>query len=267
MTILDTIVAETRAQLQALRARVPAERLKAHAESLPPPRDFRAALQAHPDGGPRIIAELKRASPSRGVIRRDFGVISLARELEANGAAALSVLTEINHFHGSPRYLQAVAADVAVPVLRKDFIVDPYQVYEARAWGGDAILLIAAALEPDRFRALLDTARRLGLAVLAETHNAEELAMVLDAGADIVGINSRDLHTFATDLGTVEALLAKLPESVVAVAESGIRNAADITRLQAAGADAFLIGELLMRAPAPGKRLAELRATARGTAS
>ena len=255
MTILDEIIARTRRDLHARRRTCPERELRQEAEHMPLPPDFRARLSPEADGATRVIAELKKASPSKGRIREDFDVISLALELERHGAAALSVLTEPHHFQGSPEYLRSVAATVSIPVLRKDFIVDEYQLHEARAWGASAVLLIAAALSPQRFRALHQAARDLGLAVLSEIHNSEELEVVLDGGADIVGINSRDLKTFRTDLATVEALLGAIPENTVRVAESGIHDRADIVRLQQAGADAFLIGESLMRKPHPGRQL------------
>ena len=254
-TILDTIVDRTRADLESSKKRFPESRLVRHAERRPPCRDFAAALRRQPTEPPRVIAELKRASPSRGVIRRNFGVISLSRELVEHGAAALSVLTEVHYFRGSPRYLQAVATSVSVPVLRKDFIVDAYQIYESRAWGADAVLLIAAALHASQFLELHELARQVGLAVLAEVHNRQELRMVLDAGAEIVGINSRDLRTFKTSLATTAELLAEVPEDVVKVAESGVKTAADIASLSRAGAHAFLVGETLMAAASPGQAL------------
>jgi len=262
MTILDDITARVRVDLQAKKTQVPQERLERELRDRGPCRDFGAALRARPDAPPRIIAELKRASPSRGLIRADFDVGVLCRELAAHGAAALSVLTEEHFFQGSPSYLREVAATVDVPVLRKDFIVDPYQLLEARAWGADAALLIAAALDPAEFKRLHEQARRLGLAVLAEVHNRDELHMVMEAAPEIVGINSRDLKTFKTDLDLTAAMMRELPDSVVKVAESGIHGYEDIRRLADAGADAFLIGETLMKAPSPGRKLQELLGSA-----
>ncbi len=261
MTILDEIVASVREDLEISRRRLPPARLRELALQVTPPADFAAALRPIVrglPGPPRIIAELKKASPSRGVIRRDFGVISLARELAAAGAAALSVLTEPRYFQGSPEYLRAAAGNVAIPVLRKDFIIDEYQLYEARAWGASAVLLIAAALPPAEFARLQRIARELGLDVLAEVHNEIELEMVLDLGADIVGVNSRNLKTFEIDAALARRLLSQLPPQVIRVAESGVRTAEDIRRLQEAGADAFLVGETLMRAASPGRALARL---------
>ena len=257
-TILDEIVARIRDDLRDAKQRVPEERLHELAARSGTCRDFAAALRPGAGGAPRIIAELKRASPSRGLIREDFEPLALSRELVEHGAAALSVLTEVRYFQGSPHYLQAVAADTSVPVLRKDFIVDSYQLYEARAWGADAVLLIAAALDAAAFRELHCLARPLGLGVLAEVHNRDELHVALDAGADVIGVNSRDLRTFKTDLDSTARLLSEIPDSVVAVAESGINGPADIAAMRRAGADAFLVGEVLMRAPSPGKALDEL---------
>ncbi len=258
MSILNEIVASVRADLEITRRRMPESVLREHACHAPAPPEFAAALRSGPGAPPRVIAELKRASPSKGLIRRDFGVVSLARELAKNGAAALSVLTEVRYFQGGPEFLRAAAANVAIPVLRKDFIVEPYQLFEARAWGASAVLLIAAVLSPARYRQLHEQARELGLDVLTEVHTRLELRMVLDAGAEIVGINSRDLSTFAVDLARTEELLAEVPAGIIRVAESGIHGPDDLTRLQRAGADAFLIGETLMRAPRPGRELARL---------
>lgn len=261
-TILDEIIARIRADLVVAKKQVPAERLRRHAQKRVPARNFADALRNLPDQPPRVIAELKRASPSRGLIRKDFGVLSLSRELADNGAAALSVLTEVNYFKGSPRYLQAVAAAVDIPVLRKDFIVDPYQLYEARAWGADAVLLIAAALDAVTFNRLHELALKLGLGVLAEIHNRDELHMVLDAGVEVIGVNSRNLKTFKTDLSMTAELIKEIPPPSIPVAESGIHGPDDIAELRASGAHAFLVGETLMRAPSPGAKLAELLGTA-----
>lgn len=258
MTILDTIIAHTRRDLDTARRMMPPERLEQHASELPPPPDFAAALRQR---GPRpnVIAELKRASPSAGLIRRDFGVVSLARELEAARAAALSVLTEVRFFRGSPTYLRAVAANVGIPVLRKDFIVDEYQVYKARTLGAAAILLIAAALPSADLRRLYELAGQLGMQVLVEVHDRAELEDLLASFTpEVIGVNSRNLKTFATDLDAMADMLALIPDSSVRVAESGIRTAEDIRRMSDRGADAFLVGETLMRAERPGVALEEL---------
>jgi indole-3-glycerol phosphate synthase len=207
---------------------------------------------------PRVIAELKRASPSKGLIRHDFPVASLAGDLAGHGAAALSVLTEPDYFRGSPLYLEQAAAAVHIPVLCKDFIVDPYQILEARSLGADAVLLIAAALDRIQAAELVCCAREAGLDVLAEAHDAREIEALADAGANVIGVNSRDLKTFAVDLGGTARLLAAIPDGVIRVAESGIATSEDMRFLAAAGAHAFLVGETLMRAQRPGDRLAEL---------
>ena len=257
-TILDKITEQIREDLVIVREHVAEQELLARIAERGPCRDFAAALRKRVGAPPRVIAELKRASPSRGLIRPDFDAPALAREFAEQGAAALSVLTEVRFFQGSPLFLQMARKEVDIPLLRKDFIIDPYQLYQARAWGADAVLLIAAALSPDRLKELHEAATDLGLAVLAEVHDAAELDVVLAAGAEIVGINSRDLKTFDVDLARTEALLDALPEKVVAVAESGIHTVADIARLSEAGADAFLIGETLMRESDPGEKLEEL---------
>jgi len=257
-TILDEITARIRADLDVRKQRIPVGQLQDRVAAMGPARDFAGALRRRTDGAPRVIAELKRASPSRGLIRQDFPVRELAQGLIANGAAALSVLTEEHYFQGSPAYLQTVSAAVSVPVLRKDFIVDVYQLYEARSWGADAVLLIAKALSPERFADLHGAAEGLGLSVLAEVHDAGELDTVLDAGARVVGINSRDLRTFKTDWALTIALLERVPDTAVTVAESGIKVYEDVQRLSTAGADAFLVGETLMRSPDPGAALAKL---------
>ncbi|OGV80355.1 MAG: hypothetical protein A3K19_31325 [Lentisphaerae bacterium RIFOXYB12_FULL_65_16] len=258
MTILDEIIARVRKDLEERRGRIPVARLREQAARRGHCRDFRAALLPRGDDRPRIIAELKKASPSRGLIRAGFKPVPLGVELAAHGAAALSVLTEPHYFQGRPDYLERVAAAVSIPVLRKDFIVDEYQLHEARAWGADAVLLIAAALDDAALRELHGAARAIGLSVLCEVHDGDELRRVLDAGAEIVGINSRDLRTFKVDLATAEVLSGQIPDGMVAVAESGIERPADIARLQRAGIQAFLIGETLMRQPSPGRALDEL---------
>jgi len=257
-TILDEIIAQTRQDLEQVKRRLPEPRLRELLAAPAAVPDFHAALAPAADGRPRVIAELKRASPSKGQIRNDFGVVSLAGELEEHGAAALSVLTEPRWFQGSPQYLRAVAANAGIPVLRKDFIVDPYQVLEARAWGASAILLIAAALTPPEFAKLHGLARELGLAVLAEVHTPEELKWVVQSGVRVIGVNSRDLHSFHTSLERSAEVLAEIPGDRLAVAESGLRTGGDLAALAAAGADAFLIGETLMRAAHPGVKLNEL---------
>jgi indole-3-glycerol phosphate synthase len=222
------------------------------------PRGFRRALQAKSASGVAVIAELKKASPSKGLIRERFFVEELARELEAAGAAALSVLTDTEFFQGSLENLRLAAASVKVPCLRKDFILDEFQLLEARAKAADAILLIVAALSQEELTRLAQRARKRGLDVLCEVHDEEELQRALDAGCDLIGVNTRDLRTFKVDPETAFRLADRLPNGVLKVAESGIRSGEVMARLRAAGYDAFLIGESLMRAERPGEALREL---------
>lgn len=247
MNILEKIIAVNREALKktALPARSRPVRKKG----------FAAALRR---AGFNVIAELKKASPSKGLIREDFRPLELAKELENAGAAALSVLTEQFYFKGSLEYLKMVAGAVNIPVLRKDFIFDEYQIKEAAAYGADAVLLIAAALPEDAFRKLLAAALEAELEVLTEVHTMAELEFVLSTEAEIIGINSRDLKTFKTDLDLTKKMLGSITEDKVRVAESGIFDHADLVELRKQGADAFLIGEALMRADSPGRRLREL---------
>jgi indole-3-glycerol phosphate synthase len=209
-----------------------------------------------------VIAELKKASPSKGLIRADFRPSKLARELEQAGAAALSVLTDEQFFKGSLDYLRQASASSSLPCLRKDFIVDELQIVEARANCADAILLIVAALDQKELVSLAGMARAQGLDVLCEAHDEEELQRALDAGCDLIGINSRNLHTFEVNLETAFRLVEKVPATCVRVAESGIHSGADLARLRSAGYEAFLIGECLMTAEHPGQALAKLARTA-----
>ena len=222
------------------------------------PRGFREALRRA--SGQAVIAELKKASPSKGLIRADFPVAELACDLAAAGAAALSVLTNEQYFQGSLRNLELASAAVPIPCLRKDFIVDPVQIIQARAHGADAILLIVAALSDGELEQLLACAREWQLDVLCEVHDGAELQRALDTGFDLIGVNNRNLHTFQVDLNTALQLAELMPAEVVRVAESGIESAGDISRLRQAGYDGFLIGESLMRAPQPGDALRELLA-------
>jgi indole-3-glycerol phosphate synthase len=225
------------------------------------PRGFARALRAEAaKNGVAVIAELKKASPSKGLIRTVFDPAALAREMEAGGAAVLSVLTDERFFQGSLENLQLASAAVKIPCLRKDFMVDEFQVLEARAHGADAILLIMAALEDAELKTLRESARAHGLDVLCEVHDAEELDRALALECECVGVNSRDLKTFEVSLERACELAARLPSSAVRVAESGIHTAADMRRLKASGYEAFLIGESLMRQPQPGVALRELLA-------
>lgn len=228
------------------------------------PRGFAQALKAKAASeGLAVIAELKKASPSKGLIRDPFDPAALAKQMEAGGAAVLSVLTDEKFFQGSLENLRLASAAVKIPCLRKDFMVDTFQVLEARANGADAILLIVAALEDAELRTLRESAREYGLDVLCEVHDAAELERAKALGCECVGVNSRDLKTFAVSLDRAADLAASLPADAVKVAESGIRTPEDMKRLMAAGYEAFLIGESLMRKPEPGEALQELIAAAR----
>jgi indole-3-glycerol phosphate synthase len=211
-----------------------------------PPRGFRAALTATERVA--LIAEVKKASPSAGLIRADFDPVALACAYQRGGAAAVSVLTDRQFFQGDPAFLSRIREAVAVPLLRKDFILDEVQVMESRALGADACLLIVAALQPDRLQTLMDAVRTLGMDALVEVHDEHEMSVALDAGADLIGINNRDLRTFKVSLETTERLAPLVPDGVVLVAESGIRTRADVERLKAGGIAAVLVGETLMRA-------------------
>jgi indole-3-glycerol phosphate synthase len=257
-TILEKIIAFTRELVERRKSYCSEQQMMLRAHSLPGTRDFRAALADHSDDIPNIIAEIKKASPSKGLIRENFRPVALARELAANGAAALSVLTEPEFFQGGIRNLRMAHDNVAIPVLRKDFIVTEYQLYEARVFGADAVLLIAAALNDEELKHLYRIATDLGLEVLLEVHDIEELERALAIDPVIVGVNARDLKTFKVSLETTENLMANIPDGIVKVAESGIHTQADIRRLQDAGADAFLIGESIMRKASPGAALQKL---------
>lgn len=254
---LDQIVAATRRRVSEARQRVEVRALERSAREHMP-RGFRGALRTKGSNGVAVIAELKKASPSRGVIREEFDPTRLARELEAAGAAALSVLTDSEFFQGSLENLQLASAASRLPCLRKDFVVDEIQIVEARAYCADAILLIVAALSQAELSALAHQAKGFDLDVLCEVHDEEELKRAVDAGCDFIGVNSRDLRTFEVNLNTALRLIEKIPNNVVRVAESGIHSGQDVARLRAVGYDAFLIGESLMRAPSAGDALRNL---------
>jgi indole-3-glycerol phosphate synthase len=245
-TILDEIVASKRREVATARLRMPLEEMEDQAGLAPPVRDFRAALAG--PGPIQLIAEIKKASPSAQVIRADFDPIAIARIYQAHGAACLSVLTDTPYFQGHLSYLARIRASVAIPLLRKDFIIDEYQVVEARLAGADAILLIAEILDDAALCGLLDRARGLGMAALVEFHDEANLSRVLSAGPELVGINNRDLNRFVTDLEQTFRLRDRIPPGVTLVSESGIRTRRDVERLQAAGVSAILVGEALMRA-------------------
>ncbi len=255
--ILERIVTATRARVAETRRGADLRELEKRAERHVP-RGFRRALVAKSKDGVAVIAELKKASPSKGLIRAEFRPAELAQELGAAGASALSVLTDEEFFQGSLENLREASKAVAIPCLRKDFIVDEFQLVEARANCADAVLLIVAALSAEELSSLAAGARRRGLDVLCEVHDGEELQRALDVGFDLIGVNTRDLRTFKVDLETAFALADRFPANVVRVAESGIHSAEDIARLRAAGYDAFLVGESLMRAASPGAALLEL---------
>jgi len=254
---LDKIVASARARVAEAKRGADWRELERRAAQHVP-RGFRRALEEKSHDGIAVIAELKKASPSKGLIRAVFRPAELARELEAAGAAALSVLTDEEFFLGSLENLRAASAAVKIPCLRKDFIVDEFQLIEARANAADAVLLIVAALSAEELRRLVVRARDGELDVFCEVHDAGELQRALDAGCDLIGVNTRDLRTFKVDLGTAFVLAEKFPAGVVRVAESGIHSPEDVARLRAAGYDAFLIGESLMRAERPGEALRKL---------
>jgi indole-3-glycerol phosphate synthase len=254
-TILDEIVDWKRDEVESLKQAVPLVDVQAEIARAPTPRDLVAALRRP---GVSLIAEIKRASPSKGLLRPDLDPAALAREYQANGAAAISVLTDQRFFKGALGHLRAVRQSVRLPVLRKDFILEAYQVYEARAAGADAVLLIVAALSDAALSSLYGLVRRLGMHALVEVHDEAELARALAIGPRIVGVNNRDLRTFEVDLETTARLRELIPEDVVLVAESGVHTPDDVARLRAIGADAMLVGEALVRADDTGAKVREL---------
>lgn len=258
-SILERIFAAKRVELEAEGAATPFEAVREAARRAPAPRDFLAALRAR---RPAIIAEIKRASPSKGDILPGLDPAAVARDYAASGAAAISVLTD-RHFKGSLEDLRTVRTAVDLPLLRKDFIFDPYQLYQARAAGADCILLIAAMLKQADLSALYAAARELGLQALVEVHNKDELRAAGRAGAEIVGINNRDLHNFVTDIAVTERLLEGYSGTALVVSESGIDTPGDIRRLERAGARAFLVGESLLRGGDPRRKLEALCAALR----
>jgi indole-3-glycerol phosphate synthase len=256
--ILTRILARKREELEAARREVPMAEMHRRAAAAPPPRDFAGALRAKIAAGrPAVIAEVKKASPSKGVLRADFDPAAIARSYEAGGAACLSVLTDRDFFQGSAENLARARAACSLPVLRKDFITEPYQVAEARAMGADCILLIAAAVARQDMQGLEASARSLGMAVLVEVHDAKELESALALQTPLLGINNRNLRTFETRLETTLDLLERIPADRLVITESGILARADVERMRARGVHGFLVGEAFMRAPDPG---AELRA-------
>lgn len=258
--ILQTIVAHKREEVAAAKAKFPLARLQDRLALVEDqPRGFLRALRAmHESGGTAIIAEVKKGSPSKGVIRQDFDPLTIAETYQQHGATCLSVLTDERFFLGHLSYLGLIREQVGLPLLRKDFICDPYQIVEARAFGADAVLLIAAMLELQQLREFAAQARELQLDVLLEVHDETELELALQTDCELIGINNRSLRSFVTDLGTTERLRPLIPAQRLVVAESGINGRADVERLLAAGAGAFLVGEALMREADIGAKLEEL---------
>ena len=259
-TILDTILAHKQEEVAARKAKTPY--IEEAARSIGwMCRDFFQALLSPPPGSVALIAEVKKASPSAGVIRPGFDPVQIARVYEQSGAACLSVLTDERFFQGHDTYLTTIRTAVDLPLLRKEFVIDAFQIYEARVIGADAILLIAAALSPTQLADYRAIAGEIGMTALVEVHTEAEMAVALGAGARLIGINSRDLNTFVTDLGTVERLAAMVPDGVTLVAESGIKTSDDVRRVADAGAKAVLVGETFMRAPDIGASVRELMGT------
>jgi indole-3-glycerol phosphate synthase len=255
-TILDKIVATKRTEIERATASVPEGELRARLADAPPVRDFFSPLAS----GERIklIAEVKKASPSAGVIRADFDAVAIAKTYESHGASCISVLTDEHFFQGSLKYLQQVRAAINLPVLRKDFILDIYQVVEARAAGADAVLLIAECLDDCNLRKLFNAIYDLGMTPLVELYEPDNLQRVLDAGATLIGVNNRDLHTFKVDLEHTIRMREHIPDNCVLVGESGIKTADDVRRLESANVDAILVGESLMREPDIGAAMDRL---------
>lgn len=254
--ILERILDAKREEVARRRQELPLGALAAAAASQAPPRGFRQALAARRTVG--VIAEVKRRSPSKGPLREDLDPSALAQAYQHGGAACVSVLTDQPFFGGSPADLQAAKRAVSLPVLRKDFVIDPYQVYEARAWGADAVLLIVAALSSVQLRELLALTGELGMDALVEVHTAAELETALAAGARLVGINNRDLRSFDTRLDVSLNLAGQVPPGIVLVSESGIQTRSDVERLAAAGVDAILVGETFVKSPDPSGAVAGL---------
>jgi len=255
VTILERILEVKRAEIAAAKLRAPLPELERRAKAAGAPRDFAAALRAR---NPAVIAEIKKASPSRGVLREQFDPAAIARSYEAAGAACLSVLTDERFFQGAAAHLMAAKGACSLPVLRKDFVVESYQVWESRAMGADCILLIAACLSKDQMRELERLAHELAMAVLVEVHDAGELDAALALSTPLVGINNRNLKSFETRLETTLELLPRIPRNRMVVTESGILTGDDVARLRNAGVHAFLVGEAFMRAPDPGAALRAL---------
>ncbi len=257
--ILDKILAVKATEVAAAKVRIDLAGIRSAAAAAAPPRGFEAALRSKvAEGRAAVIAEIKKASPSKGVIRADFKPAEIAADYAAHGAACLSVLTDEQFFQGHADYLKAARAACKLPALRKDFMVDEYQVYEARAWGADCILLIVAALDLGQMKAFESLAHELGMAVLVEVHDAAELDLALQLKTPLLGINNRNLRTFETSLESTLSLLPRIPQDKLVVTESGILGKDDVQRMRAKGVNAFLVGEAFMKAPSPGTELARL---------
>ena len=254
--ILDSIIEHKQKELQTDQERVPLATLKSILADLPPTKGFKQAI-CQPDTI-NLIAEVKKKSPSKGIIRVDFDPVCIAKTYTENGAAAISVLTDIRFFDGRLEYLIAIRQEVDVPLLRKDFTIDPYHIYQARVAGADAVLLIVAALNSDQLREFADIASSLSMAALVEVHTEAELDIALDVGAEIIGINNRDLRTFNTDLATTFKLRESIPSDKVVVSESGIYTREDVESLREVGVNAILVGESLMRSPDIGEQVRKL---------
>ncbi len=254
-TLLDEIVAHKRLEVEALKRAVPQSALRALLENTAEARNFGAALKAIQ---PAVIAEIKKASPSKGLIRKDFNAADIAVDYEHHGAACLSVLTDERFFQGSNAALRAARSRTQLPVLRKDFIVDEYQIFETRALPADCLLLIVAVLDSVQLKSFHDIAEGIGLSVLVEIHDEAELELALSINARLIGINNRNLKTFETNLAVTEKLVSLIPPSVQTVSESGIRTRDDVARLRAQGVHAFLVGEALMSASKPGQAMREI---------
>jgi len=257
--ILEKIISVKHREIKESQSAVSFSELEKQCLGLPPTRDFVHALRSRVEKSqPAVIAEIKKASPSKGVIREDFDPVKIASSYEQSGAACLSVLTDREFFQGAPEYLTAVKAETTIPVIRKDFIIDPYQVYEARAMGADCILLIVAALETDQMRELERVARGVDMAVLVEVHSQEELERALELETPLIGINNRNLRTFETDIGTSLRVAKGISSGRVVITESGINTREDVALMIENSIYAFLVGESMIRQPDPGVALKDL---------
>ena len=255
---LNDIVKNVQKRLSERKTRVSLDDLKIRIKEAGPTYDFIESIHRREGSRIRMIAEVKKASPSKGVIRKDFDPVKIAEAYESSGASAISVLTEEDSFLGHPEYLKKIRERVKVPLLRKDFILEPYQVMEARVWGADAYLLIVSLLNDHELEELINMGQDLNMTALVETHSQSELDRALNSSAKVIGINNRNLKTFVTDLETTFKLMKGIPKGRVVVSESGIQSPEDLKRLESVGVDAVLVGEAFMRSPRPGEKLREL---------